>query len=343
MIIDFTHKQGAHCESATTTNLLNHQGLNLTESMVFGISGSLFFSYLPIVKLQFAPLFSYRSMPGQIFSRANKYLGVTMKVEKFKNPVDSMNALDAQISKGNPVGLQVGIYHLAYWPPEYKQHYNMHNMVIYGKEDNEYLVSDTVLQEVQRISYDNLMKVRYPKGPFSPNGKMYYPVNVPKNIDINAAIVKGLKKNIFEMTQIPLWFVGTKGIRFLSKKMVKWPERFGEKTASYYLGQLLRMQELAGSGGAGHRFIYAVFLREAGEQLEKPKLIEISKKMTETANLWRHFSILGAKNCKFRGGIETSFEELAKILCDIADREDDIFKQLKMVSFNGNGRKSSMK
>jgi hypothetical protein len=53
--------------------------------------------------------------------------------------------------------------------------------------------------------------------------------------------------------------------------------------------------------------------------------------MGETANLWRHFSIMGAKNCKYRGGVETSYAELSKLLSEIADREENIFKQLKKV------------
>ena len=116
MILDYQHKQGGHCESATTTNLLNHHGLKITEPMILGISGSLFFAYIPLVKMQFAPLFTYRSMPGLIFRRATNNLGVTIKREKFKNPVDSMNALDAQLAQGNPVGLQVGAYHLPFYP-----------------------------------------------------------------------------------------------------------------------------------------------------------------------------------------------------------------------------------
>lgn len=332
MIVDFKHKQGGHCESATTTNLLNHHGLSITEPMVLGISGSLFFAYIPLVKLQFAPLFTYRAMPGLIFKRANKNLGISMKIEKFKNPIDSMNALDAQLAKKQPVGLQVGAYHLTFFPAQYRMHYNMHNMVVYGKEGNEYLVSDTVLPDPQRISYDDLIRVRYPKGPFSPSGKMYYPTHVPKNIDMNEAVVKGIKKTIYEMTEIPIWFIGINGIRYLSRNLAKWPEKHGDKTANYYLGQLLRMQEEIGTGGAGFRFMFAAFLAEAGEQLNKPQISDLSKKMGETANLWRHFSILGAKNCKFRGGIETSFTELSKLLSEIADREQNIFKELKKVS-----------
>jgi hypothetical protein len=331
MIIDYQHKQGGHCESATTTNLLNHHGLKITEPMVLGIGSGLYFAYIPIMKLQFAPLFTYRTMPGQIFNRANKNLGVTMVKQTFKNPVDSMNALDEQLSKGYPVGLQVGAYHLTFFPPEYRMHYNMHNMVVYGKEGDEYLVSDTVLPEAQRITYNDLMRVRYPKGPFAPNGKMYYPTHVPSDIDINAAIVRGIKKTIYEMTEIPMWFLGAKGIRHLSKKLAKWPEKHGEKTANYYLGQLLRMQEEVGTGGAGFRFMYAAFLAEAAEKLDKPQLIDFSKKMGETANIWRQFSIMGAKNCKYRGGVETSYTELSKLLAEIAEREENIFKQLKKV------------
>ena len=96
-------------------------------------------------------------------------------------------------------------------------------------------------------------------------------------------------------------------------------------------GNACAMQELAGSGGAGHRFIYAVFMAQAGEKLNNPKLVDLSKEMADIAKLWRHFSILGAKNCKYRGGVETSFVELSKILGVLADRDHDLFKRMKKV------------
>jgi hypothetical protein len=333
MIIDFEHRQGGHCESGVTTNLLRHHGIkNITEPLVLGIGSGLYFSYLPFLKLQFAPVFSYRVLPGQIFNRTTKALGVKMFKRTFKNPKESMDVLDSNLEKGIPTGLQVGAYDLTFFPPEYRMHYNMHNMIVFGKENGEYIVGDPVLENPQRISYDDLMKVRFPKGPFAPNGKMYYPVLVPQNIDFRPAIVAGIKKTSYELTKIPFPLIGTKGMRMLSKAMAKWPEKHGQKKANYYLGQVLRMQEEVGTGGGGFRYMYGAFLHQASEILEQPWLKEMSVEMGNTANEWRRFAYLGAKNCKKRGDIEVSYQELSKMLYDLSKREDKIFKSLSKIS-----------
>jgi hypothetical protein len=332
MIIEFEHKQAGNCETGVTSNMLRHHGIkNLTEPLVLGMGAGLFFSYLPFVKLQFAPVLSWRVFPGLIFKRINKALGVKMYVKTFKDPEESMKALDQALEQGLPAAVQVGVYDLPYFPPEYRQHYNMHNMVIFGKENNEYLVSDTTLEQTQRISYDALLTVRYPKGPFAPNGKLYYPVEVPQNVDFRPLIVKGIRKTCYEMTQIPFWLVGTKGFRTLAKAMERWPEKLGPQQANYYIGQVLRMLEEIGSGGAGFRYMYGIFLLEASEILNQPWLKEKSFEMGTIANEWRQFAYMGAKNCKHRSNIEVSYGDLAQKLREIAGKEDKLFRDLSKI------------
>ena len=145
MKLQFEHHQAAHCENGVASNLLKSQGLDISEPMVFGIGSGLFFVYLPFLKVNFAPGFSYRSMPGSIFSKAAKRLGFKIKRQKFRNPKDAQKALDENLRKGIPTGMQVGVFHLTYFPEEYKFHFNAHNLVAFGKENGEYLISDLSL------------------------------------------------------------------------------------------------------------------------------------------------------------------------------------------------------
>lgn len=82
MKINFEHHQTAHCENGVASNLLLNRGLKLSEPMIFGIGSGLFFVYLPFLKVNFAPGFSYRPMPGAIFSKAAKRLGIKIKKTK---------------------------------------------------------------------------------------------------------------------------------------------------------------------------------------------------------------------------------------------------------------------
>lgn len=333
--LDFEHRQSGHCESGVTRNLLNYYNCPVTEPLAFGIGAGLFFSYLPFMRMQHAPTTSFRVWPGQIFERATRELGVISEVHSFRTPAEAMSKLNEAIDKGFPVGMQVGTYHLPFFPPEYRMHYNMHNMVCYGHQDGTYFISDTVMEHRTEITYDDLVRVRFAKGPFAPNGRMYYPVKVPKDIDFKPAVIHGIKKTAHNMVGVPFPLIGVKGIRFLAGRMRKWEKKLGPAKASYYLGQVLRMEEEIGTAGAGFRYIYGAFLNEASEILKKDWLREASFEMGETANRWREFSYLGSRNCKKRGKPEESYDFLADILLDIARREEMLFKKLIKIDKDG--------
>jgi hypothetical protein len=326
--LEFEHRQAGHCESGVTSNMLNYHGYKISEPMVFGIGAGLFFSYLPFLKMQHAPTTSFRVWPGQVFDRATKELGVKTQIHHFKNPKDSMDMLDRTLEKGFPVGLQVGTFHLPFFPPEYRMHYNMHNMVVYGRENGHYLISDTLMEFPVTINYEDLMRVRFAKGAFAPQGRMYYPVNAPSDVDLKPLIIKGIKKTAYNMVGIPFPLIGAKGIRYLAGRMRKWQQRLGDEKASYYLGQVLRMEEEVGTAGAGFRFIYGAFLNEAASVMKQDWIKEASIEMGENANKWREFSYFGSRNCKKRAKPEQSFDFLADILLECADREEKIFRKL---------------
>ncbi len=329
--LNYEHRQAGHCESGVTSNMLNYHKLSISEPMVFGIGAGLFFSYLPFLKMQHAPVTSFRVWPGMIFDRTTKVLGIKTKIYRFKNPIKSMNKLDEALAQGFPVGLQVGTYHLPFFPPEYRMHYNMHNMVVYGKKNDRYLISDTVVEERVDISYEDLMRVRFAKGTFAPRGRMYYPLAVPSAVDLKPAIIKGIRKTANNMVGVPFPLIGTKGIRYLANQMRKWPEKLGEEKASYYLGQVLRMEEEIGTAGAGFRFIYGAFLDEAGKVLKQDWIREVAVEMGEAANHWRKFSYLGSRNCKKRAKPEESYDMLADMLRECADKEEKIFRKLARI------------
>ena len=332
IMIDYTHRQAGHCESGTTSNLFQYYGMDISEPMAFGIGNGLYFSYIPFLKIQYAPMISFRNIPNTIFRRGTKRLGVdAIVIKKFKTPKESMNALDRNLEKGIPTGMQVGVFHLTFFPPEYRMQYNMHNMVVYGREGDIYHVSDTVLEKPQTISYYDLQRVRWAKGAFAPNGKMYWINHVDKNVDLRKAVTDGIAKTVYEMIKIPFPLIGTKGMRFMAKDLRKWPKKHGKEKASFYLGQILRMSEEVGSGGAGFRFIYGAFLKEAGEKFNNPDLMEVSELMGIAANKWREFSYIGARNCKSRSEPTEDYGMLGDMLKEISYMEEDVYKKLDKI------------
>jgi hypothetical protein len=328
--IDFAHKQAAHCENGVVSNLMRHNGFDVSEPMVFGIGSGLLFSYLPFIKVNFSPVFTYRVMPGFIFNRFAKRVGVNVKREKFKNPKEAQIRLDKNLENDNPVGLQVGVYNLPYFPEEYRFHFNAHNMIVYGKDAGRYLISDPVMEGVTTLTKKELEKVRFAKGAFAPKGHMYYPTEFPKELFLEEAIIKGIKHTCRDMTA-PVPFVGVRAMRWVANNIRKWPEKIGPKKANHYLGQIVRMQEEIGTGGGGFRYIYAAFLQESGKMLDNSTLSELSKEMTHIGDEWRNFAVDASRIYKNRSTMTDGYNNIATQLEAIAAKENAFFKNLRKV------------
>ena len=329
METNFTHHQSAHCENGVASNLLKNKGFNVSEPMVFGIGSGLFYVYLPFLKVNYAPAISYRPMPGAIFNKFAKRLGLKIKRVKFSSETNASNALDENLKNNIPTGLQVGVYNLTYFPDEYRFHFNAHNLVVYGKTETHYLISDPVMENVTTLTHEELNKVRFAKGAFAPRGQMYYPIQIPATLDLEGAIIKGINNTCRDMLA-PVPIIGVNAIRLVARKIKKWPVKHGTKKANHYLAQIVRMQEEIGTGGGGFRFIYAAFLQEAAVVLQNDKLKELSAEMTLIGDAWRDFAVNASRIYKNRSTQDDAYNTVADELLAIADKEEVFFKKLKL-------------
>ena len=325
---DFKHFQSAHCENGVASNLLKNKGIDISEPMIFGLGSGLFFVFLPFLKVNHAPAISYRPMPGMIFNRAAKNLGIKVKRHKFRSSKSAQEFLDQQLLANRPCGLQVGVYNLTYFPEEYKFHFNGHNLVVYGKENDSYLISDPVMEKTTVLTESELEKVRFSKGVLAPKGHLYYPESIPEELNFEKAIKQAIKKTCRDMLA-PVPIVGVRGIRMVAKRIKKWPAKIGNAKTNYFLAQMVRMQEEIGTGGGGFRFIYGAFLQEAAVILKNDQLKELSLEITQIGDLWRDFAVDASRVYKNRSNLEDVYNTLADQLLHIADLEEAFFKKLK--------------
>jgi hypothetical protein len=326
--IEFPHKQSSHCESGVVSNLLSFHGIAMSEALAFGIGTGLFFAYLPFIKLNKLPLTTYRCEAGGILKRVAKRLGCTIRWQKFRDPHKAMAALDEKLAMGIPVGCRTGAYWLPYFPPAFRFHFNAHNLVVYGKDGQEYLISDPVFPNPERCAARGLMKARFSQGALAPKGVMFYFEQVPPEIDWAAAITGGIKEVCRRMLKTPLPVAGTRGILFLADRLEKWPQKLGSERSKLYVGQLIRMQEEIGTGGAGFRFMYAAFLQEAAAILNNTVLLDLSRQMTATGDIWRETAVIGARICKGRASAKDTYAEMADHLRTCAREETRVYQQL---------------
>ena len=328
MKIHFEHRQSAHCENGVTAGLFSFNGIRMTEPLIFGIGSGLFFAHMPFMKLSGIPVTGFRPLPGIIFKRAAKRLGIKMKVKTYRDPAKAMTDLDENLRQGIPTGCVVGVFHLTYFPAPYRFHFNAHNLVVFGKEDGRYRISDPVMETETSLTEHELKKVRFAKGTAPPKGKMYWPVRVPEQINLERAVLKGIRKTCYDMTEIPLSYFGAKGIAFLARQVRRWPKKLGDKKANLYLGQVVRMQEEIGTGGAGFRFLYAAFLQQCAHIFKDERFNDFSLRMTDIGDLWREFAVEASRVVKNRSHGAHDFDSVADLLDRLSVLERELFTDL---------------
>ena len=329
---EFTHYDAAHCESGSVKSLMLNYGVNITEPMVFGIASGIIFFYFPPVKVLGHPLISYRMPPRSILKTIQKRLGIKFIMKTYKDEQEAMDELDALLAEGQLVGLQTSVNFLTYLFFPFRIFFNGHMLLIYGKDGDEYLVSDPAIDRPMRIKADDLRKARFAKGVYAPRGFMFYPVYIPDEIDYHGAIKKAIKLTINRMLQPLFPLLGIKGINTLARKIEKLNRQPDKKLARSFLGNLLMFQEEIGTGGGGFRYIYAAFLQEAAQLLGIPGLELAKKKMVETADLMRRIALMCAKIVKAKQN-DCDLMPVADLVREWAKSEKEVYLILKKIKW----------
>jgi hypothetical protein len=328
---NFKHQLAAHCESGAVTSLLNHSGIQISEAMVFGISGAIFFAYINNPTLPF-PTIAVRNQPGKIHKNFTKFSNVAFERRQFRNPEIARNELDSVIRDGTPAGVQVDFFYMDYVPEYLRAHFNGHFVIIVGEKDDKYIISDAYTPTLVELDKETVLAARFAKGPFKPKGLMIYRNGSGSIIDYEKAILKGIKNSAFNMLKIPIPFLGVKGIRYFAKKLPEWPKLArDEDHLSHEIMMINILLEERGTGGGGFRFMYAAFLQESAKILNKPALNDIAEQMMNNGDEWRQISIFAGKIGRARDLGQEKLQELAGMIEKRADVEKQLFTDLKKI------------
>ncbi len=329
---DFIHRDAAHCESGSIRSLLVNYGLIISEPMVFGVASALTFFYFPLVKVWGHPLISYRMPPRSMLKKIEKLLGVSFVSRDYDDEDEAMADLDRCLEEGHPVGIQASVSYLTYIIPEFRIYFNSHMLLIYGKDGDEYLVSDSVVDRPMRIRAEDLRKARFARGQNAPRGFMFYPGHIPDSVDYRTAIRKAVKSSVGMMLQPLLPIVGIRGIFTLARKIERLNGHRDRKHARSFMGNMLMFQEEMGTGGSGFRFLYAAFLQEAAVLLGIPELEAAKQKMVEAAELMRTIAGMCARILKAKQ-MDFDLAPIAALVREWARTEKQAFEVLKGISW----------
>ena len=322
-VTSFQHRHAAHCESGVAANLMTHHGAKLSEAMAFGLSSALSFAYLPFIKLTGFPLIAYRMPPKFILKGMGKPFQAHFRFETFRAPDAGLRRLDELLAQGRVVGLQTSVFWLPYFPEDMRFHFNAHNLLVYGKDGDDYLISDPVADLPQRCSSADLQRARFAKGALAPKGLLYFLDGIGRTEVSAEAVKKAIKKTVRIMLG-PIPLIGVRGMHMLANRVAKLDT---SEHSLNYVGHIVRMQEEIGTGGAGFRFIYAAFLQEAAQITGLTELGVLSERLNEIGDGWREFALKAARMIKGREAFEPT--KLAELVRAQAERETEFFRALK--------------
>ena len=322
----FTHAHASHCESGVMSALVRHSGLPMSEAMAFGLASTLSFAYLPFIRINGLPLIAYRMPPGFIIKGLHRGLGLGMRFEKFRSPQRGMARLDELLDEGRLVGLQTSVFWLPYFPPDLRFHFNAHNLLVYGREGDDYLISDPVVETAVRCPRKDLEKARFAKGLLAPKGLLYYATRAPEAPDLARLGKRALSRTARIMLHTPLPLIGVRGIRMLARRVEKLSLADGGDSARMYAGNIVRMQEEIGTGGGGFRFLYAAFLQELAAATGYGALDGLAARLVEIGDRWREFALAAARMIRGRDALAPP--ALGARLHALAAEEKQFFRSL---------------
>ncbi|MGI5440963.1 BtrH N-terminal domain-containing protein [Streptomyces shenzhenensis] len=277
-----------HCETTALGVLLRHQGLDLSEPMLFGLGSGLSFVYWDSKNMGF-PFLGGRVKPFELTRNLATRLGLELLVQETVSPRRAWQNVVTPIDAGHPVGLQLDSYHLDYFGP--KVHFGGHVVAMYGYDDRDAYLVDTAQQGgTVSTSLTSLAEARAARGPMTAKHRSFT-LTAPRNLPSpRGRIVPAITACADAFLDPPIANLGHRGIDKASRLVRTWLQR--TDTPQRDLPQAADLMEKAGTGGALFRNLYRDFLAECTQQLDSSHLRTGHGLYAEAATLWTEVAAL---------------------------------------------------
>ncbi len=293
-VTDIDTRGGRHCETTAVGVLLRHQGLDLSEPMLFGLGSGLSFIYWDSKNLGF-PFLGGRVKPFELTRNLASRLELELLVQETTSPRRAWENVVAPLDAGHPVGLQLDSYYLDYFAS--KVRFGGHVVAMYGYDDHDAYLVDTDQQGgAVSTSLTNLAQARAARGPMTARHRSFTltaPNNPKKPPSPQAQIIPAITACADAFLNPPIANLGHRGIEKAGKLVRTWLQRTDNPQRD--LPQAALLMEKAGTGGALFRNLYRDFLAECTHLLDSSHLRTGHGLYAEAATLWTEAAALIAK------------------------------------------------
>ena len=262
--------------------------------------------------------------PKFIIKGMHKPFQTQFRFETFRDAAAGMRGWMSCWPQGKVVGLQTSVFWLPYFPEDMRFHFNAHNLLVYGKEGDEYLISDPVAELPQRCASADLQRARFAKGALAPKGLLYYPEGIGRTTSHAGSGARKPSPRPRASCSAPSPSSACAACACWRTRSPSWTTA---ELSLNYVGHIVRMQEEIGTGGAGFRFLYAAFLQEAAQITGIAELDTLSERLNEVGDGWREFALRAARMIKGRESFDPKL--LGEMLRGQAESETEFFRALK--------------
>ncbi|MDG9704546.1 BtrH N-terminal domain-containing protein [Streptomyces sp. DH37] len=277
-----------HCETSTLGVLLRHEGIDLSEPMLFGLGSGLSFIYWDGKNMDF-PFLGGRVKPFELTRNLAARLGLELAVQETTSPRRAWENVAAAIAAGHPVGLQLDSHHLDYFGS--KAHFGGHVVAMYGYDDHDAYLVDTDQQGgAVSTSLAGLARARAARGPMTARHRSFT-LTAPKSLPPpQVRIIAAITACADAFLDPPIANLGHRGIEKAGKLVRTWLQRTDDPRRD--LPQAALLMEKAGTGGALFRNLYRDFLAECTRLLDSRNLRTGHRLYAEAATLWTEVAAL---------------------------------------------------
>ncbi|MGC5015000.1 BtrH N-terminal domain-containing protein [Streptosporangium sp. DT93] len=322
IVKDVESRDTRHCETTALGVLLRHEGLDLSEPMLFGLGSGLSFVYWDGRNMAF-PFLGGRVKPFDLTRNLAARLGLTLTTKETTSARRAWENVAAPIDAGRPVGLQLDCHHLDYFRPT--THFGGHVVAMYGYDEHDAYLVDTGQQGgAVRTGRAGLALARAERGPMTARNRSFTIALPARPPSWQERIVPAVRDCAAAFLAAPIANLGHRGIGKAAERVPGWLLRADEPRRD--LPQAAFLMEEGGTGGALFRILYRDFLDECTRLIDDDHLRTGHRLYAEAAALWTDVSALIAKAGE--SGDAEHLERAGVILHDLSRIEGEAMRAL---------------
>jgi hypothetical protein len=288
LLKDFNCTGGKHCQTTALKGILDYSGYPLSEEMLLGLGGGIGFIYW-YIKLMSAPFIGGRNAKPEDFTlNICKRIGAKASIMETSSKRKGYEELKNVLRIGKPAYLFVDMAYFPYLALPENSHFGAHTIAVFGIDEmnNKVYIADRGKKSVT-VTIEELEKARNSKfPPYPPKNKLLkiqYPIETKS---LEKGIVEAIKDSCNTMLHPPIKNIGLLGMQKWAKLVIEWPKQFKGMSLLGCLYTTFVYIEVGGTGGSAFRPMYAQFLKESAEVINKPALLEVAELFEASGELW---------------------------------------------------------